>query len=191
MVVLTLVLAGLMPWGAAPALCQSLGERTGIDAMLDRPPTASDVLLELHQFDLFQDGVTDSTDKRGDAGVKKFADTQSDAADTRDKALAALGKKAGLAISFPDQPSVSRSDRLAGLDGSVGQAYVRAFYDAEAAELTSTLSLIARYLAKPDNPDVAAFVAKMRPALQRELTQVKTAVRTAVRTAVETARKHE
>jgi len=183
MMLLTLALVGLIPCGLAPAFGQSLGERTGIDAMLERPPTASDVLLELHQFDLFQDGVTDSTDKRGDAGVKKFADTQSDAADTRDQALATLGKKAGLAINFPDEPSLTRGDRLAGLDGSVGQAYVRAFYDAEAAEFTSALSLIDRYLTKPDNPDVAAFAAKIRPGLQRGLTQVEKAV--------ETARQHQ
>jgi hypothetical protein len=92
---------------ASPAFAQSVVETTGINQMLDRAPTSTDVLLELHQFDLFQQNTTDSADKRGDAAVKKFALAESAAAETRDQLLTSLAKKAALKITFPEEPSAA------------------------------------------------------------------------------------
>ena len=85
----------------SPACAQSVSEKTGINQMLDRAPTGSDVLLELHQFDLFQQATTDSSDKRGDDAIKKLAVSQSDAAEKRDKQLASFKRRRVSTYLFP------------------------------------------------------------------------------------------
>ena len=154
---------------AASLHAQTIGEKSGINAMLDRAPVAADVLLELHQFDLFEQGVTDSAGSRGDDAIRKYATTRSDDADKRDKQLSALQKKSGVKAEFPDQPDASRSNRLAGLSGSVGPAYVKGFYQAQVAEQDSIVSLLTRYLAKPDNDTVQKYAAEQMPVFTKGL----------------------
>lgn len=162
-------------FAASPVYAQSVGEKTGINEMLDRAPTGSDVLLELHQFDLFQQATTDSSDKRGDDAVKKFSIAQSDAAEKRDKQLAVLQKKTRLNITFPDEPNAVRSNRLASLDGAVGQKYLANFYAAENAEYEAAISVLTRYGEKPDNDDIRQFAAKQLPVLQDGVKQLRLA----------------
>ena len=157
----------------SPACAQSVSEKTGINQMLDRAPTGSDVLLELHQFDLFQQATTDSSDKRGDDAVKKFAVSQSDAAEKRDKQLAVLQKKTRLDIAFPDEPNADRSNRLAGLDGAVSEKYLANFYAAESTEFEAAISLLTRYSTKPDNDDIRQLAEKQLPVLRDGLKQLR------------------
>jgi hypothetical protein len=131
------------------------------------------VLLKLHQFDLFHQGTTDSSDKRGDEAVKKFAVSQSDAAEKRDKQLAMLQKKARLDITFPDEPNADRSNHLAGLDGAVGEKYLANFYSAESTEFESALSLLTRYSTKPDNDDIRQLAEKQLPVLRDGLKRLR------------------
>ena len=160
---------------STPALAQSIGEKTGVNAMLDKPPTASDVLLGLHQFDLFQQQVAETADNRGDDALRKFSKTLSDAAGKRDDALAELNKKTKLGAKFPDDPNAMKSNRLAGLDGSVADVFVRGFYKAEVKEHESAISLLKRYLTKPDNDQVRTFAQKQLPVLETGLKQAEAA----------------
>ena len=151
-------------------------ERQGEDRhQSDAGPGADRVrrLLELHQFDLFQQATTDSSDKRGDEAVKKFAVSQSDAAEKRDKQLAVLQKKTRLDITFPDEPNADRSNRLAGLDGAVGEKYRANFYSAESTEFEAAISLLTRYSTKPDNDDIRQLAEKQLPVLRDGLKQLR------------------
>jgi predicted outer membrane protein len=154
---------------ASPAFGQGIGESTGVNQMLDRAPTGQDLLLEVHQFDLFQQAITDSSDKRGDDAVRKFASAQSDATDKRDKQVTSLARKAGFHIEFTDEPSVTRNDLLSGLDGAVGQAYVKEFYSAEILQHQTAISVLKRYTANPDNDEILAFAKDQLPALEATL----------------------
>ena len=120
------------------------------------------MLLELHQFNLFQQQVLDTADKRGDDGVKTIATAEANAAETRGDALIDVQKKAGLKFDFPEASSQTRDNRLGGLSGSVAEVYVREFYDAQRAQYASVLSTLTRYVAKPDNDVVKAFAEKQK-----------------------------
>ena len=160
---------------ATPASAQSLGEKTGVNQLIDKPPTATDVLLEIHQFDLFQQQVSDSADKRGDDGVKAIAVAEANAAEKRGDALTEMQEKAGLTFKFPEEPSKTRDNRLGGLGGSVAEVYVREFYKAQHAEYDSVLSTLKRYLEKPDNDAVKAFVDKQIPLFEAGLKKIEAA----------------
>ena len=141
-------------------------EKTGIDNMLGLAPTGADVLTEIHQFDLFEQGADETAQQRGDAALKRFSSDHAGAAEKQDKQLEALKKKAGLSVAFPEDPSVTRSNRLAGLQGSVGPSYVRKYYEAQAAEYDSALGVLRRYLEKPDSEAIKSFVEKQIPAFE-------------------------
>ncbi len=158
-----------------PAAAQSLGEKTGVNELIDRPPTATDVLLEIHQFNLFQSQVADSADKRGDDGIKKLAKDEAALAEKRDDALLGVQDTAGLKFAFPEDVSKARDNRLGGLAGSVAEVFVREYYDAQRAEYESVLSALKRYVAKPDNDLVKAFSEKQIPLLEAGLKTVEAA----------------
>jgi hypothetical protein len=82
-----------------------------------------------------------------------------------------LNKASGLNVKLPDQPDMWVTDRLAGLQGAVGQTYLRDFYEDVAAEHETAISLLKRYMEKPDNEQIKSFSQKLLPALQAGLKQ--------------------
>ena len=158
-----------------PASAQSLSESTGLNSLIQKPPTAEDLMLEMHQFDLFQLSISDVADKRGDDAIKSLAKTEAAAAEQRGDALIALQKKAGLSFAFPEEVNKARDNRLSGLGGSVAEIFVREYYAAQRAEYDSVLASLKRYVAKPDNDIVQAFAEKQIIMLEASLKKIETA----------------
>jgi predicted outer membrane protein len=154
---------------------ESFGEWSGLNRLLGRPPTGIDVLLQIHQYDLFEQAAAETAGQRGDAALRKLSMSESDVAQTRDDRLAELSQRPNLNVKLSEEPSYCVSGRLAGLQGSVGASYVHMYYDDQLAEQQSAISLLQRYIAKPDNADVKKFAVELMPALQAELNAVKTA----------------
>jgi predicted outer membrane protein len=146
-----------------PASAETALEKAGVNGMLGLAPTGADVLTEVHQFDLFEQNADETAQQRGDEGLRQFSSDHASAAQKQDKQLQALKKKAGLTVVFSEEPSVTTSGRLASLEGSVGAAFVQRYYEAQAAEYTSVLSALRRYLDNPDNNDIKSFAAKRVP----------------------------
>jgi len=159
------IVLALLPF-ASPALAESVMEKTGIGSALGLAPTGADVLTEIHQFDLFERQADDTAQMRGDDGLKQFSIERAGEAKKQDQSLAALKDKAGVKVTFSEEPSVTRSNRLAGLQGSVGPDYVWKYYEAQVAEHDSALSVLRRYLKKPDNDQIKSYAAKQIPALE-------------------------
>ena len=99
-----------------------------------------------------------------------------------------LGEEANLNVKFTVEPSSIESDRLAGLQGSVGETFVRKYYQDQVAEHQSAISLLQRYIAKADNEDVKTFTMKLIPTLRTGLATVKTALANSNATAKRIAR---
>lgn len=160
----------LLALGApAFASAETLAEKSGVNALLDRPPAAADVLTEIHQFDLFVGGAAESADLRGTDALRKQSRADVKRADAREKTIAQLAKKLG--VKLADNPSAARANRLGGLQGKVGADFMTSYRTAIADEARSTQSVLQRYLAKPDDDAVKAFAAKQLPALTAELNQ--------------------
>ncbi len=154
---------------------ETFGEWSGLNWLLGRPPTGADLLLQVHQYDLFEQAAAETAGQRGDTVLRRLSASELDAAAARDDRLAELSKRANLNVKFSEEPGLLVSDRLAGLQGSVGASYVRKYYEDQLAEHQSVISLSQRYIAKPDNRDVKTFAVKLVPQLEAELTAVKTA----------------
>jgi hypothetical protein len=95
-----------------------------------------------------------TADQRGDVALRALSKSESDAAENRDDLLMKLSGETNLNVKFTEEPGWIESDRLAGLQGSVGETFVRKYYQDQVAEHESEISLLQRYIAKPDNEDM-------------------------------------
>jgi hypothetical protein len=149
----------------------------GVEAESPSAPTASDVIAQLYQFDLFQQNAIDRTDSGGGSGdVLTTAAVRADAAAKRDKALTELQRQTGTEVPAQRKSAAMRADTLAAVDRTDGPAYVRQFYAAQLAQYELTVALLERYLQSPDNEDVQSFAAAQLPLLRSELTNTRAAL---------------
>jgi predicted outer membrane protein len=151
----------------APASAETLAEKTGINALLDRPPAAADVLTEIHQFDLFVGGAAGIADTRGTDALRKQSRAEVERADAREKQIARLAGQLGVTLS--DDPSTARANQLGGLQGKVGADFMTSYRAAMVDEARSAQSVLQRYLAKPDHESVTAFAARALPTIEAVL----------------------
>lgn len=158
------------------AAAATTGAWGGFNELLGRPPTAAEVLFSTHQFDLFEQAAAQTADQRGAAPLRRFSELASAAAERRDDRLTSLSGRANIKVKFAEEPDMLVGDRLAGLQGTVGEPYVRGYYEDQVTEHESLISLLQRYLAKPDNEDVKAFSANLVPVLRTELAATKAAL---------------
>jgi putative membrane protein len=153
----------------APASAETLMEKTGVNTAIGRAPSAADVVTAMHQFDLFVSGAGDTVDLRGTDALRNDATDRGKRAEVRDKQVSALAGKLG--IKLGENPDVSRTNELAGLQGKVGADFISAYRTALTGEYTWVTATLRRYLYKPDSDAVKAFAAKQLPALTAELNQ--------------------
>jgi hypothetical protein len=169
------LLAVLLILLSTTTLSESIAEATGINAWLGRPPSATDLLAELHELDLFQQGIVYTAQARGGEVARTLAIDLAKAAEQRDSALSDARDKARLKGAFSDELSYSGSNTLAGLQGKVGKSYVRGFYATEASGHKAAISVLERYVAHPDNRPLLAFAQNQLQVLDGELNAVKAA----------------
>lgn len=160
----------LLALGAtAFASAETLMEKTGVNAVIGRAPSAADVVTAMHQFDLFVSGAGDTVDLRGTDALRKDATARGKRAEARDKQVSELAGKLG--ITLGENPAVSRANELAGLQGKVGADFISAYRAALTGEYTSATATLRRYLDKPDNDAVKAFAAHELLKMTEELKQ--------------------
>jgi hypothetical protein len=156
------------------ARAETSAERADTDAL--PVPTASDVISQLYQFDLFQQNAVDRADSAERSDILTTAAARAEAAVKRDKALAELQQQTGTNISSGRKAAAMRAHSLDAVDRTDGPSYVREFYAAQLAEYELTVDLLEHYLRQPDNEDVRSFAAAQLPALRSELTDTRNAL---------------
>ena len=153
------------------ALADSVGERKPGE----RPPNAIEVISGVYDFSRFQQGLLENTDLQGNAEVKNLAALRAEEAAKRDKRLKEVQETIGGELQVGKAAPTSPSASLVEPEMSDGPAYVRSFYAAQIPEYESVISLLERYLARPDNAALAAFAREQLPLLRA---QVRDAART-------------
>jgi putative membrane protein len=166
-VALALVAAGLL---ATPALSQSLGEKTGINAITGTAPKTADFVKEAAISDMFEIQSSQlAQTKAADAGVKSFAAqmvTDHTATSTDLKGLVSGGKVKAQIPAAMDSSHKSKLDKLQKLNGAdFDKQYVS---DQQSAHKTA-VSLFERYSKGGSNADLKAFAGKYLPKLQGHL----------------------
>jgi len=160
------VFAGAIAGSETPRK-RSLIEEVGIKRLFGWPPNGHDVLRLMHEFDLVQLRAAGIAATRGTDALQRFALAQAEHARQREAAIVRLNMFALLNIDFAADPSLVRRNELAGLQGAVGQAFMRDYIAKQRDDIVDTIAMLKRYLLNPDNDDIRRFAQQQLPLLQQ------------------------
>ena len=154
---------------AAPALAQSVGEKTGVNSTLGISPTTPDFVKEVAISDMFEIQSNTLGREKGNTAEKTFA-SQMVADHTKTsaelKGLVSSGKvKADLSTGL-DSSFQSKLDKL---KGENAKDFSSDFDSMQVSAHKDAVSLFERYAKGGDNPDLKEWAGNTLPALKHHL----------------------
>jgi putative membrane protein len=155
---------------ATPALSQSIGEKTGVNAIVGIAPKTEDFVKKAAISDMFEIQSSQlAQTKAQDAGIKTFAAKMvTDHTKTSEelKGLVSGGKvKAEIPAAMDD----SHKSKLEKLNSLNGKDFDEQYADDQQAAHKDAVSLFERYSKGGDNAELKAFAGKTLPHLQEHL----------------------
>ena len=154
---------------AAPALAQSVGEKTGVNSALGVSPSTSDFVRQVAISDMFEIESSKLAQQKGSAAEKTFASqmvADHTKTSTELKGLVSGGKvKAELPTAL-DSAHQSKVDKLKGADGRDFGSQYRSM---QVSAHKDAVDLFERYAKGGDNADLKDWAGKTLPALQHHL----------------------
>ena len=150
----------------APASAQSIGERTGISAVIGIAPSTTDFISQAVIGDMFGVEASELALERGNDKTKSFAEKLITEHEEFAQALQALIQGGKLRASLPTAVDSSRQAILDKLKAAQGADFDKQYSDAQADAQATTLSLFQRYSKGGDHPDLKLFAVKRLPNLE-------------------------
>jgi putative membrane protein len=154
---------------AGPALAQSVGEKTGVNSMLDIAPTTADFVKEVAISDMFEIQSSTLAQDKGNAPEKSFASqmiTDHTKTSTELKGLVSSGK---VKADVPTALDSSHQSKLDKLKGESGKDFSSDYDSDQVSAHKDAVSLFERYAKGGDNADLKDWAGKTLPALQHHL----------------------
>ena len=157
---------------AGPAMAQSVGEKTGVNAVLGISPTTPDFVKEVAISDMFEIASSKLAAERADAATKEFANqmvTDHTKTSTELKAAVASDPK----TPIPDTLDSAHQKKLDTLQGLNGTDFTKQYRTMQVNAHEDAVSLFQRYAKGGDSETLKAWAAKTLPALQHHLDMAK------------------
>jgi putative membrane protein len=157
---------------AGPALAQSVGEKTGVNAVLGISPSTPDFVKEVAISDMFEIASSKLAAERADAATKEFANqmiTDHTKTSTELKAAVASDPK----TPIPDALDSAHQKKLDTLQGLNGADFTKQYRAVQVDAHEDAVSLFQRYAKGGDSETLKAWAAKTLPALQHHLDMAK------------------
>jgi len=154
---------------AAPALAQSVGEKTGVNSMLGVSPKTEDFVKEVAISDMFEIEAGKLAQQKGNAEEKTFASkmvTDHTKTSTELKGLVSSGK---VKAELPAALDSSHQSKLDKLNGENGKDFSSEFNSIQVRAHKDAVDLFERYAKGGDNPDLKDWASKTLPALKHHL----------------------
>lgn len=153
-----------------PAIAQSVGEKTGINAMTGAAPKAEDFVKMVAISDMFEiESSKLAATNASDSKIKMFAEKMvkdHTGTTTELKGLVSAGKvKAELPAAL-DSSHQSKIDKLKGLKGA---DFDKQYDSDQETAHKDAVSLFERYAKSGENTDLKAWAGKTLPHLQEHL----------------------
>jgi putative membrane protein len=164
-----ILLASAVLLFAAPVMAQSIGEKTGVNAVLGVAPKTEDFVKQAAISDMFEIESSKLAQQKADADSKAFAEKMiKDHTETSTelKGLVSGGKVKAEIPTAMDDAHKSKLEKLQKLNGDDFDDQ----YDADQkAAHKDAVSLFERYAKGGENADLKAFASKHLPHLQEHL----------------------
>jgi putative membrane protein len=154
---------------AAPALAQSVGEKTGVNSTLGIAPTTADFVKEAAISDMFEIGSSKLAQDKGNAQEKSFGSqmiTDHTKTTTELKGLVSSGK---VKADVPSALDSSHQSKLDKLRGESGKDFSSDYNSDQLSGHKDAVSLFERYAKGGDNADLKDWAGKTLPTLRHHL----------------------
>jgi putative membrane protein len=158
---------------ATSAGAQSLGEKTGADALVGVTPSTEDFVKEAGASDMFEIKSSQLAAKRGDAEAKKFAKHMIDAHTKTTAELTKLVKSGKVQAQLPTELTDSQADKLHRLSQEKGKEFTSDYDEDQVQGHKDAVSLFERYAKGGDNPALKDWAGRTLPTIQSHLEMAK------------------
>lgn len=166
----TLILSSiLLATAGSAALAQSTAEKTGVNSVMGVAPKTDDFVLEAASGDMFEIESSKLALERSDENTKAFAQQMlADHQKTSDelKAMVTSGK---VKAALPSAMSPAHQGMLDELKNLQGDDFTKQYHADQEDVHEDAVDLFKRYGDGGDNPELKAWAAKTRPALEHHL----------------------
>ncbi|MDB5534439.1 MAG: hypothetical protein JWO28_2754 [Hyphomicrobiales bacterium] len=151
------------------AFAQSLGERTGANAVLGIAPKAQDFVSQAALSDMTEIEASRLATERGPASQKSFANqmvTDHSKTSSELKELVALSK---VGVSIPTALDKTHQSKIDTLKAAKPDRFAAEYKSMQVSAHKDAVSLFERYADKGDNPAIKTWAAKTLPDLKHHL----------------------
>ncbi len=162
-----IVLASLLL--TAPAVAQSVGEKTGVNSVLGVSPSTPDFVQQVAISDMFEIESNKLGEQKGGAEQKAFAAqmvTDHTKTSTELKGLVSSGKVKAQLPTAPDNAHQSKLDKL---KNASGNDFNSQFDSMQVDAHKDAVDLFERYAKGGDNSELKDWAGKTLPALRHHL----------------------
>jgi putative membrane protein len=157
---------------ASPAMAQSVGEKTGVNAVLGISPSTPDFVKEVAVSDMFEIQSSKLAAERGDAATKEFANQMvTDHTKTSSELKAAVASDPNTPI--PDALDSAHQKKLDTLQGLNGADFTKQYRSMQVDAHQDAVSLFQRYAKSGDSEKLKTWAVQTLPALQHHLDMAK------------------
>jgi putative membrane protein len=164
-----LLASGICLIMATPVLAQSVGEKTGVNAIVGITPSTQDFVTEAAQSDLFEIQSSKLALNSADAPTKDFAQKMiDDHTKTTTELKGAVGKGEAQA-TLPTDMSSSQQSMLAKLRDLHGTDFDKQYHSDQVSVHKDAVSLFQRYGKDGADPQLKTWAATTSPALEHHL----------------------
>jgi putative membrane protein len=154
---------------AGPALAQSVGEKTGVNSILDIAPTTADFVKEAAISDMFEIQSSTLAQDKGNAPEKSFASQMVTDHTKTSEELKGLVSSGKVKADLPTALDSSHQSKLDKLKGESGKDFSSDFDSDQVSAHKDAVSLFERYAKGGDNPDLKHWAGKTLPTLKHHL----------------------
>jgi putative membrane protein len=154
---------------AAPALAQSVGEKTGVNSTLGIAPTTADFVQEAATSDMFELQSSKLAAEKGTSQEKSFAQQMITDHTKTTNDLKGLVNGGRVKAEIPTALDSSHQSKLDKLKSASGKDFSSDFDSYQVSAHKDAVSLFERYAKGGDNPDLKDWAGKTLPTLRHHL----------------------
>ena len=167
------VIAGLAMLIASPVLAQTAAEKTGVNSALGVAPKTEDFVAEAATSDMFEIESSKLAIARSDDATKAFAEQMVKDHQKTSQELKALVSGGKVQAKIPQAMTSGQKKMLDKLNSLQGEDFTKQYHSDQEEAHEDAVDLFKRYGDEGDNPDLKAWAAKTRPALEHHLQMAK------------------
>jgi putative membrane protein len=152
---------------ALPAFAETVGEKTGVNAVLGIAPTTKDFVSEVAISDMFEIQSSKLATSKLGGQEKEFADHMIMDHTKTSTELMGAAKEAN--VPLPNQLDSAHKSMLDKLSGLTGDDFKKEYLSDQVSAHKSAVALFKRYADGGDNPKLKSWAGTTLPALEHHL----------------------